>query len=114
MGDLGDVDNDQEYKEKGRSKVRVIGTLLSVQYTKLPGEAWQLGAGYAVARQPVHVDGPLGFFKKADDKDKEQANVLLAVLVALLAAGLGIAFSFVEVTLPLRTFRNEALRFDTG
>jgi hypothetical protein len=111
VGDLGDVDKDPEYVEKGRSKVRVIGTLLSVQYSKLPGEAWQLGAGYAVARLPVHVDNPLSFFKSADDKDKEQANVLLAVLVALGAAALGILFSVIEHTIPLRTFKREAERF---
>ena len=114
MGDLGDVDKDPDYAEKGRSKVRVIGTLLSVQYTKLPGEAWQLGAGYAVARMPVHVDGPLGFFKSADDKDKEQGNVLLAVLIALVAAGLGVLFSVVEHTMPLRIFQREAQRFAKG
>ncbi len=114
MGDLGDLDKDAEYKEKGRSKVRVIGTLLSVQYTKLPGEAWQLGAGYAVARLPVHVDGPFGFFTSADDKDKAQANVLLAVGISLLAALLGIAFSVFEHTMPLRIFKNEAHRFSKG
>ncbi len=114
MGDIGDLDKDADYKEKGRSKVRVIGTLLSVQYTKLPGEAWQLGAGYAVARMPVHVEGPFGFFQKADDKDKKQANILFAGLVALLAAALGIAFSVFEHTMPLRLFKNEAHRFSKG
>ncbi|HEV8245172.1 MAG TPA: MXAN_5187 family protein, partial [Polyangiaceae bacterium] len=114
MGDLGDVNKDEEYREKGRSKVRVIGTLLSVQYTKLPGEAWQLGAGYAVARLPVHVDNPLGFFKTADDKDKAQANLLLAIMLALVAAAAGILFSVVEHTVPLRIFKREAERFAKG
>ena len=74
VGDMATLDTDTEYKEKGRSKVRTIGGLLGVQYSRLPGEAWQLGGGFAVARLPVSVDGPFGFFKTADDKDKQQAN----------------------------------------
>src|SRR5690349_2672896 len=42
VGDLTDLEQDKDYKEKGRSAVREIGGLLSVQYTRLPGEAWAL------------------------------------------------------------------------
>jgi hypothetical protein len=114
MSDLGDLDKDEDYTTKGRSKVRVIGTLLSVQYTKLPGEAWQLGSGYAVARRPVHVDGPFGFFSAADDTDKQQGKIPLAALVALIAAAVGILFSLIEHTRPLRIFKAESLRFAKG
>jgi hypothetical protein len=114
MSDLGDLEKDEDYTTKGRSKVRVIGTLLSVQYSKLPGEAWQLGAGYAVARRPVHVDGPFGFFSTADDTDKKMGNIPLAALVALIAAGLGFAFSLLEHTRPLRIFKAESQRFAKG
>jgi hypothetical protein len=55
VGDLSDLEQDEDYKEKGRSAVREIGGLLSVQYTRLPGEAWKLGAGHAVARLPAAV-----------------------------------------------------------
>ena len=114
VGDLGDLEQDKEYREKGRSSVREIGTVLSVQYTRLPGEAWQLGAGYAVARLPAAVAGPLGFFAKADDKDKKQGNLLLAVLVAVVAAAAGLVFSILEHTRPLRVFKEEAARFAAG
>jgi hypothetical protein len=114
VGDLGDLDQDKEYREKGRSNVREIGSLLSVQYTKLPGEAWQLGAGYAVARLPAAVAGPLGFFAKADDKDKQQGNLLLAVLVTIVAAAAGLVFTLLEHTRPLRVFKDEAARFAAG
>ncbi len=114
VGDLANLDQDPDYQEKGRSKLRVIGKMLSVQYSKLPGEAWQLGAGYAVARLPFGVDGPLDFFRKADDKDKENGHVGLAVALALAAALVGILFSVLEHSRPLAVFRSEAVRLAKG
>jgi len=114
VGDLTDLEQDKDYHEKGRSSVREIGGLIAVQYTRLPGEAWQLGAGYAVARQPAAVSGPLGFFTKADDKDKKQGNLPLAILAAIAAAGLGILFTVFEHTRPLRVFKSESLKFAAG
>lgn len=114
VSDLGNLDQDADYQEKGRSKLRVIGKSLSVQYSRLPGEAWNLGAGFAVARLPFGVDSPIDFFRKADDKDKEQGKVGLAVAVALLVAGLGIAFSVLEYSRPLAIFRAEAQRLAKG
>jgi hypothetical protein len=114
VSDIGNLSQDADYKEKGRSKLRVIGKSLSVQYTRLPGEAWDLDAGYAVARLPFGVDSPLDFFRRADDKDKAEGKVWLAVLVALVAAALGIAFSVIEYSRPLHVFRTEASRLAKG
>ncbi|HSU38839.1 MAG TPA: MXAN_5187 family protein [Polyangiaceae bacterium] len=114
VGDLTDLEQDKDYREKGRSAVREIGGMIAVQYTRLPGEAWQLGAGYAVARLPAAVSGPLAFFSKADDKDKKAGNLPLAIAAAVLAAGLGILFSFLEHTRPLQVFKLEAGKFAAG
>lgn len=114
IGDLADLEEDKDYKEKGRSSVREIGGQLSVQYSRLPGEAWRLGAGYAVARLPAAVAGPLGFFAVADDKDKAAGNIGLAVLLALLGAGLGLFFSVLEHTRPLRIFHREVQKLGAG
>ncbi len=114
VADLGALEADEDYKSKGRSNIRSIGGLLGVVYAKLPGETWDLGAGYAVGRLPVRVKGPLGFFQTADDKDKEQANVVIAGALALAAALLGILFSVVEHTRPLMLFRREAVRLSKG
>jgi hypothetical protein len=114
VGDMGSLEQDEEYKSKGRSNVRTIGGMLGVQYSRLPGEAWQLGGGFAVARLPVAVDGPFGFFKTADDKDKHQANLPLAILIAVAAAGVGILFSVFEHTRPLGLFKAEAQRLAKG
>ncbi len=114
VGDLADLEEDKDYKEKGRSSVREIGGQLSVQYSRLPGEAWQLNAGYAVARLPAAVSGPLGFFAVADDTDKANGNLGLAILVALLGAGLGLGFSLLEHTRPLRVFKREVQKLGAG
>jgi len=113
LRDLPGLSSDPEYMEKGRSQIRTIGKFLTAQYARMPGEAWELGAGYAVARLPHRVDGPLGFFK-GDDKDKAEAKISIALLVALLGAGLGILFTVIEHTRPLALFRREAQRLAKG
>lgn len=114
VGDLEEMSKDKDFLEKGRSKVRTIDGLLGVQYSRLPGEAWALGAGYAVARLPDQVDGPFGFFQKSDDKDKKQANWMVALAIALGVSALGIVFSILEYTRPLQVFRKEAQKLAKG
>jgi hypothetical protein len=114
VADLGSLKGDKEYQENGRSTMRTLGPFLGIQYSRLPGEAWDLGAGYAVARVPARVDGPLGFLDRADDKDKAEANVVLALIAALAAAAVGLVFSLLEHTRPLMSFRSEASRLAKG
>lgn len=114
VGDMSSLEQDPEYQDKGRSRVRSIGGVLGVQYSRLPGEAWQLGGGFAVARLPVAVDGVFGFFKTADEKDKQNANLPIAILVAVAAALIGILFSIFEHTRPIAIFKSEARRLAKG
>ncbi|MBK8999887.1 MAG: hypothetical protein IPM35_29575 [Myxococcales bacterium] len=115
VSDLANIEGDADYAEKGRSGIRTIGGLgLGVQYTRLPGEAWELGAGYAVGRLPARVDGPLGFFKQADDKDKKGVPVPLVAGIVLGAMALGLIFSIFEHSRPLGIFRREAAKMAKG
>jgi hypothetical protein len=116
VSDFSSLEADEEYQNKGRSKIRTIAGMVGVQYSKLPGEAWALGAGYAVAREPKQVSGPLGFLDKgkADDQDKANAKVGLAVALALGAALIGIALSLLEHTRPIHNFRLEVQRLAKG
>jgi hypothetical protein len=112
--DLPKLAEDKDYKEKGRSQIREVAGNLRVQYSRLPGEAWKLHTGYAVARKPVAVGGLFGFFHLADDKDKAEANVVTAGLIALLAIVIGLVLTVLEHSRPLAVFRREAARLAKG
>ncbi len=115
VSDLGTIEGDADYTEKGRSGIRTIGGLgLGVQYSRLPGEAWELGAGFAVGRLPARVNGPLGFFKQADDKDKKGVPVPLVAGIVIGAMFLGLLFSIFEHSRPLAIFRREAAKMAKG
>lgn len=112
--DLKYLEENADYQEKGRSEVRVIGEHLGVVYARMPGEAWDLGAGYAVGRLAVAVDTPFDFLNKADNTDKAKVPLLFIVLGIVGAAILGLFFSVLEHTMPLGTFRKEVARLAKG
>ncbi|UQA61592.1 MXAN_5187 family protein [Polyangium aurulentum] len=112
--DLKQLEANKDYQEKGRSEPRVIGEHLGVVYARMPGEAWDLGAGFAVGRLAVGVDGPMGFLNKADDLDKKNVPWAFIILAIVLLAGAGLAFSVLEHTQPLSAFGREAVRFAKG
>ncbi len=114
VSDLGDLDNDSDYKTKGRSQLRIIGKTIGVVYSKLPGEAWALGAGYVVGRTALTLETPLAFFGAADDKDKASAKVPIVAGIIILCAGLGLLFSFLEHSRPLSLFKREVRRLAKG
>lgn len=114
VSDLGSLAEDADYTEKGRSGIRELAQTLSVQYTKLPGEAYELGAGYVVARESARIESPFAFFAASDDVDKANANKLLAAAALLGALAIGLMLTYLEHSLPLRLFRGEASRLAKG
>jgi hypothetical protein len=112
--DLDGVEGDKDYKEKGRSNTRVLRDNLAVVYSLIPGESWDLGAGFAVGRQAELIGGPAGFFAAGDDTDKKAAKIPVIAGLTALSALLGLLFSFLEHSKPLRTFQTEAARFAKG
>src|SRR5690606_2955895 len=100
--------------EKGRSGVRDIGDTLSVQYTRLPGEAYTLGAGVAVARESVRMESPFSFFDQADDRDKKAADPLLIGGAVFGVIFIGLLLSFIEHSMPLRLFKSESSKLSSG
>jgi hypothetical protein len=112
--DLKQLDNNKDYQEKGRTEVRVVGEHLGVVYARLPGEAWELGAGYAVGRLAVAVGGPLDFVSQADVTDKQKVPTSLVVLIVLVGALFGLGFTFFEHTRPIQIFRREVGRMAKG
>lgn len=109
--DIAKVEGDADYQEKGRTAPLTLreslGWNVGAIFARMPGEAWDERAGYVVATRHPTVRSPFDFQHLADEKDKGSVPTLYIVLGALGAAVLGILFSIIEHTLPLRTFRKE-------
>src|SRR5215471_2611791 len=114
INDLKDASSDPDYASKGRSALRQISDNLGVVYSRMPGEAWSLGAGYVVGRNVTVIKSPMGFFGAADDKDKSGAPILIVAGVALLAMAIGLLLSWLEHTKPLNLFRDDMQRLAKG
>jgi hypothetical protein len=113
--DISKLGDDKTYESGGRSDVRMLrADDLGVMYARLPGDAWDLHAGFAVIRPKVTITSPMGFISGADDKDKSSVPYLIIVPVLLLAALIGIALSLLEHTLPLREMVGQAERLKIG
>jgi hypothetical protein len=111
--DLAKID-DKTYGDGGRSDVRMLTDNEGAMYARLPGDVWSLGGGFAVARIRTPLGGPMGFLSGADDKDKANVPWALLVGIVVLAALIGIGFSVLEHTLPLRELVLQADRFKAG
>jgi hypothetical protein len=112
--DLPSLDKDADYRDKGRTDVHQFPDGLAVVYARLPGEAWRLGAGYAVARQAPRVQGIRGVLKQADAKDKEAVNTVLLLAIALATIGVGMGLMFIEYNLPLGAFKKQIKALSSG
>lgn len=109
--DIKKVKSDPDYQEKGRTAPAVLrqfpGWNVGAIFARMPGEAWDLDAGYVVGHRHPTVRTPWEFQQLADEKDKGAVPTLYIVLGAAGAALLGLIFSLLEHTLPLRTFRRK-------
>lgn len=115
-GDLAAVTQDKGFKESGRTDVRPLGTddKGGVLFVRLPGDGWELGAGFAVARQKVSIAGPLGFINGADDQDKRNVKLWIVAAVVLGATLIGILFSFLEHSMPMGEMKRQAEKLKKG
>lgn len=112
--DLKGLSSDKDYQDKGRSEVRVLQAHLGVVYARMPGEAWELGAGYAVGHLAVSVSSPFDFLTQADNTDKARVPTPFIIGGVVLLVILGLLFIQLEYSRPLKTFRLEAARLAGG
>lgn len=110
------LEGEKSLKETGRTDVRPLGDgeRASGIFARLPGDTWEVGAGFGVVRNRVSIDGPMGFIKGADDKDKANVKLWLVAAVVIVALGLGMLFSFGEHTVPLRGLAAQSDRLRKG
>lgn len=113
--DLKGVTEDKGFKENGRTDVRPLGDDKGgVLYVRVPGEAWELGGGFAVARPKVAIHSPTGFLSGADDTDKKNVKLWLVGALFFGAAAIGFFFLFLEHSRPLREMKQQALKLKGG
>ena len=74
--------------------------------------AWAAGSRWRGAR--TALGGPMGFLSNADDKDKANVPWGLLVGIVVLASLIGIGFSVLEHTLPLRELVTQGERYKAG
>ena len=107
--DLNEVEADENYNNAGRTSPRTLrenpGYLIRGVFARVPGEAWDLGAGYLVGHKQTVVASPFAFQDLADQNDKDAVPVTIVALIAVGLVVLGLFFTVVEHTMPLRTFR---------
>ena len=113
--DLSKVVPDQAFQDTGRTDVRSLGgtTPGASIFVKLPGDAWKLGAGFAVVRPKVAISSAMGFLSGADDTDKKNVSFLVMFLILVLGA-IGIAFTFLEVSRPMNEMVKQAEQLRAG
>ncbi|MCU0690453.1 MAG: hypothetical protein MUF54_03540 [Polyangiaceae bacterium] len=114
VADIKNLSEDAQYKEKGKSKPKILMGDVGVIYSKIPGEAWDLGAGYVVGRSASVVSNPIELLQLADTGDKKSVPWWLMGVTFIAVAGLGLFFSVLEHTRPLRTLKTEAERLAKG
>ncbi len=114
VADIKNLEENKTYQEKGKSEPKVLMGDIGVIYSKIPGEAWTLGAGYVVGRSASVVNTPVDLLQLADADEKKNQPWWIVALVVVLGAGLGLLFSVFEHTKPLRTLKAEAEKLAKG
>ncbi len=112
--ELPKLDADATYSTKGHTEIRDLAGNVGGVFAKIDGDAWDLGAGYAVVRPRVTIQGGTTFLQNADDTDKK--NVSWATIAGIVVAGLvfGLLLTFVEHDLPLKKMRVQAQKLKKG
>ena len=106
--------DDKAYRDSGRTEVRPLNDGVAAMYARLPGDGWELGAGFAVLRPKVAINGPMGFLNGADDTDKSSVNKVLILGVVLLLSIVGIVLSILEHSLPMAEMVRQAEKLRAG
>jgi type II secretory pathway pseudopilin PulG len=115
--ELAKLGEDKTYAEKGRSEVHAIDDTTGALFTRMEGDAWEIGAGVGVARTRANMPGPMGFISGADDKDKAQlfkTGPLVTMVTIFLLGILGIVLTIMEHSRPLKGFAVQVARLKKG
>jgi hypothetical protein len=104
---------DKLYAEQGLSNLQVQGKL-TLAYARLSGEAWDLGAGYAVARKVTPLGSPAQLWANVDDSDRRAVPWGLVGGSAVGVLLIGLLFTWLEHSQPIGKLVGEARKFAKG
>ncbi len=112
--ELAKLDTDATYKDKGHTEIRDLSPNLGAVFTKLDGDAYELGGGFAVMRSRTTIQGGGTFLSNADEADRK--NVSWAAIIGIVVAGLvfGLLLTFLEHERPLAKMRLQAAKLKKG
>jgi len=109
LAKLAKLGAEDPYQAEGRSKPMLVREEAAYDvralYVRLPGEAWDLGAGYAVMHQHQRLGSPAEFYANATSEEKRAVPLPLLGAVALVAALVGFVLTSFEHSAPLAGFR---------
>ena len=112
--------DDKGYRDSGRSEVHALGDTAGAMFARLVGDAWDLGAGFAVIRPKIafSISSPDGFLERRR-RHRPQAlhrpeldRDRLRPSCSARSSGLGL--SGLEHTLPLHELAKQATRLRKG
>ncbi|MBI4950880.1 MAG: hypothetical protein HY908_02525, partial [Myxococcales bacterium] len=116
--DLKKLVDNKDYNEKGRTAADALRLLpkhtVGAVFSRLPGESWDSGAGYAVIYRQLRAASPLDYQGVAEEADKKSVPWLYIALIAAGSSVLGIFFSLLEHTRPLARFRRAVHELGKG
>ncbi len=106
--------SDEGYASSGASKPAPIARSTVAIFSKMPGDAWDLDAGFVVLREQQPLVDLGGVFKAITDDDKKALPLPLLGGVAALLALVGLGLLWQEHDRPLARFAEEAAAFKEG
>ena len=112
--DLKEVSNDKSFHDEGRVRPLGDGVKGGAIYVRLPGDAWELGAGFAVLLPKVSIPTAMGFVRGADDRDKRNVNLGIVALLLVGGSVIGILLSLIEHSRPMKEMARQAARLKKG
>lgn len=109
LAKLAKLGPEDGYQTEGRSKPTLVREEAAYDvralFVRLPGEAWDLGGGFAVMHQHQRLVSPSDFYALATSDEKRAVPLPLLAALAVIAAIIGFVFTAFEHSAPLSGFK---------
>ncbi len=104
---------DEHFQKEGVTSLKTAGNL-AYEVSRMIGQGWDMGAGYAVARKSIPINDPNALLQQADEGDKKAVPVPFVGGILAAALLVGLLATFLEHSMPLGKLRREAAKLAKG